>query len=259
MQFDINTVNPYIRVAMQSVLSEGSEIKQRIIFDYELIYIEKGEWLLNYGGTEYICKEGQFLLLRPGIPHSIRVIKEVLQPHIHFDIIYSDKSPLIPVSFKDMPQLTPEEKGFISSDLFNGYPLCPFITFKNRFEAFKLFYGIVNSQPVMSLTSKAMLTMLTELIVRENFPEMFTQLSNPYNVAQQIRDFLDSGQGLSLQLKDFERRFSYSKYHLEREFKKQFGISLMAYRNTKRMEQAKKLLEKQSVSAVSDNLGFSSI
>ena len=40
---DISSINPYIRVAMQSVLSKGKIIASRIIFDYELIYIEDGD------------------------------------------------------------------------------------------------------------------------------------------------------------------------------------------------------------------------
>ena len=56
-----------------------------------------------------------------------------------------------------------------------------------------------------------------------------------------------------------EKQYSYSKYYLERQFKKAYGISLIAYRNEKRMQHARKLLELESVSDVAEELGFRSI
>jgi hypothetical protein len=44
---DRNTINPYIRVAMRSILPAGNQLKQRMIFDYELIYLEKGELFVH--------------------------------------------------------------------------------------------------------------------------------------------------------------------------------------------------------------------
>ncbi|MBP3435507.1 MAG: helix-turn-helix transcriptional regulator [Clostridia bacterium] len=46
---------------------------------------------------------------------------------------------------------------------------------------------------------------------------------------------------------------------MEHRFKNRYGISLIAYRNDKRMRSAKILLASQSVSDVSNELGFSSI
>jgi len=56
-----------------------------------------------------------------------------------------------------------------------------------------------------------------------------------------------------------EQYFNYSKYHLEREFTKAFGTSLIAYRNRVRMEHAACLLKEKAVTAVAEELGFSSV
>ena len=37
-------INPYIRVAMPSRLPPFSRIKERVIYDYELIYVEQGRF-----------------------------------------------------------------------------------------------------------------------------------------------------------------------------------------------------------------------
>ena len=82
---------------------------------------------------------------------------------------------------------------------------------------------------------------------------------NDYNVALQIKDYIDAGQGINSSLDDFEKQFSYSKFYLEREFKKLHGISLIAYRNNKKMELAAKLLKNENVTTVVEKLHFSSI
>ena len=51
---DLSLINPYIRVAMESRIARGSYVKPRVIYDYELIYLERGEFALIYGGTEYL-------------------------------------------------------------------------------------------------------------------------------------------------------------------------------------------------------------
>jgi len=260
MNFDINSINPYIRVAMNSSLGDGFVITQRILFDYEIIYLEKGEFVFNYNGQNYDCRQGQFIFIRPGIPHSFYCTKgEIQQPHIHFDAFYTEKSPEIPVSFKDLKDFSPYERSLISDDIFESYPPFPFVEFKNKNKALMLFYDIVNSSPSLVLSKKANLIKLIEMLIFDNFPSCFSTLNNNYNIARQLKDYIDAGQGYSATLEDFENLFSYSKFHLEREFKKNYGIGIMAYRNNKRMSMAEKLLKNHSVSTVAEKLGYSSI
>ena len=259
MSFNINKVNPYIRVAMRSVISADAPIKQRIIFDYELIYLEEGEFVFTYNHIPYKCEKGCFIFIRPSIPHSFTDIKgHISQPHIHFNMAYSWQSPKTPVSFKDMSDLTLDEKNLIENDIFEDYPIYPFIEFEDKKKALDIFFSVIDS-PMGSLMQKARLTELIELIVKDNFPDCFHQKENPSEAAQQIKDYIDAGQGLSVKLEDLEKQFSYSKFHLERQFNSKYGVSLIAYRNSKRMEFAGSLLQEKSVSAVCEELGFTSI
>lgn len=259
MSFNINKVNPYIRVAMHSIISADAPIKQRIIFDYELIYLEEGEFVFTYNHIPYKCKEGQFIFIRPSVPHSFTDIKGYIsQPHIHFNMAYSWLSPQTPVSFKDICDLTDDEKTLIEKDIFEDYPIYPFIEFENKKRTLGIFFSVIDS-PMGSLSQKAKLIELIEIIVKDNFPDCFHQKENPSDAVQQIKDYIDAGQGLSVKLENLEKQFSYSKFHLERQFKTKYGVSLMAYRNRKRMEFAKELLLEKSVSSVCDELGFTSI
>lgn len=256
-----SAINPYIRVAMQSVLRKGTKIARRIIFDYELIYIAEGEFILNHNETDYRCTAGQFILLRPGIPHSFSAINtDLSQPHIHFDVTHMPDSRQVPVCFKDIEDLTDEEQKKIREDIFRKYPPSPFVKFSNHEAALNIFYTIVSQPNPSSLTQKGLLIQLLDMLIEDNFPEAFGESSHSfYCIEAHVKDFLDAGQGMSSNLDDIAHQFNYSKYHLERRFKDRYGVALMSYRNDKRMQLAKAMLQTQTVSDVSEKLGFSSI
>ncbi|MBE6589245.1 MAG: AraC family transcriptional regulator [Ruminococcaceae bacterium] len=259
---DVHTVNPYIRVATRSVLKQGSVIKQRIIFDYELIYIEDGSMTLYFDGAPYQCNQGHFILIRPGLSHSFDCTKQALsQPHIHFDLIYTPDSEITPVSFKDLPMLTPSERSLIQKDLFSEFPRTPFVVFSKHEQALDLFYKVIVSfSSNRMLSAKGAMTELIAELIHDNFQGCLSaEQEKCYDIAQQLKDFIDSTFGLHTDLDALEKQFSYSKFYLERQFKEKHGISPIAYANTKRMELAKTLLKNQSVSEVTEKTGFSSI
>lgn len=259
MRFETYHINPYIRRARASTIFAGPDGPRRTIFDYELIYLESGDFILNYGDKDYHCTGGEFIFLRPGIPHNFKDIKKDLhQPHIHFDIFYSAFSPQVPVSSKDEKDFTVKEKASVQPDIFADYPQNPIVTFKNEAHIKKLFYEIVENTNLASLRSKARLIEIIDALEKDNFPNCFIK-NSPYSVAEQVKDYIDTGHGIATPLEDLERIFAYSRFNLERQFKKRYGVSLISYRNKKRMELAEYLLQNQNVSSVAESLGFSSI
>ena len=94
--------------------------------------------------------------------------------------------------------------------------------------------------------------------MNDNFPKLLQEEKQP-NVVYQIKDYIDAGNGLKMTLDDFAKSFFYDKFYLERKFKESFGVSLIEYRNKKRMELAKDLLKIHSVSQVSELIGYQSI
>lgn len=256
---DISAINPYIRVAMHSIIPANYVINRRIIFDYELIYIADGEFILNYNEVNYNFKKGQFILLRPGVPHSFFGIKNPLvQPHIHFDITHIGDSVQVPVSFKDIDVMTDREKKWIRDDIFSDYPKVPTVMFFDKEKALNLFYETIDSSSSI-LTRKAKLIQLIEMLINDNFSIVLKQQQKIYGIENHIKDYIDAGQCLTAKLDDIAKQFNYSKYYLDRCFKENYGVGIMAYRNEKRMQTAKEMLKYNSVSVVSEKLGFSSI
>lgn len=258
---NIYELNPYIRVAMHSILKSGTGVRHRIIFDYELIYIEDGNCYFEHDGKEYDCKPGSFIFLRPGIQHKLIAGDQNLsQPHIHFDLAYKSDSKLVPISFKDRPAFSEKELGMIRRDVFADYPRQPFVSFKNKSKALELFFNVIDAPRDTSghLYQKSEMIKLLSLLVADNFPECF-DAPEERRIEYQIKDFIDSGQAVTMSLSDIEKQFSYNKFYIEKRFVKSFGISIIEHRNNKRMASAKELLRLHSVSEVSDMLGFGSI
>ena len=259
---DIRTINPYIRVARPSVLKKGTVIARRIIFDYELIYVESGSFTLWYDDCNYDCHAGEFLFLRPDVPHRFDCSREeISQPHVHFDLFDMPNSKKIPISFKDRPALSHEELLWIQKDVFPTFDHSPVINFADPEEARALLMGVIHEFGERRyLSAKGMLSVLLERLIRDCFPLLLEQnVGNEACVTRQIKDYIDAQHGVGICLDALEKQFSYDKFYLERQFCKEYGKSLIAYSRQKVMEQAALLLREQTVSAVADTLGFSSI
>ncbi len=255
----MSLINPYIRLAIQSVIPSNHNIARRVIYDYELIYLEKGNFTLTYDDKSYSCKSGDFIFIRPGIPHGFQIERgEIYQPHIHFDITYRPQSEIIPISFKDIDVMTETEKSWIHKDYFSSYSSVPLITVPNKNEFLYDFFKII-SKDTSQLAKKASMIRLISVIIDANFPNVTEDDNFSSNVAYQIRDYIDAGNGFQMNLDDFAKCFFQSKFYLEKKFKQTFGISLIEYRNNKRMLLANRLLRNYSVTKVAEDLGYQSI
>ena len=254
----LSLVNPYIRVAMESKISSGHHISRRIIYDYEIIYLERGEFTFLYDNVPYHCTAGDIIFIRPGIPHSFHLdSSDISQPHIHFDITYRRQSETIPVSFKDRSQMTEAELGWIHKDYFSQYPTSPFLSIQNKSDFLKKFFRIV-SHSESALIKKALLIELIAIIVNDNFRENVEDLVE-LRVEYQVKDYIDAGNGFGMALDAFSNMFFYDKFYLEKKFKATFGVGIIEYRNKKRMEFARELLKIYSVTKVSEILAYHSI
>ena len=255
---NLSLINPHIRLAMESRIPSGHSIARRVIYDYELIYLEEGSFTFIYNDKACHCKAGDIIFIRPGIPHSFDLdLGEISQPHIHFDITHRPQSEMIPISFKDIDKMSAEEREWIHRDHFSPYSPAPLLDIKNRSEFLDIFYSIVSGHSD-NLTKKSLMVKLLGIIFNDCFPELL-QSDTQINVANRIKDYIDAGNGMGMTLEDFAKTFFYDKFYLERKFKEAFGVNLIEYRNKKRMELAKNLLKLHSVSAVAELVGYQSI
>jgi two-component system, response regulator YesN len=80
------------------------------------------------------------------------------------------------------------------------------------------------------------------------------------NLSSNIRDFIENNYKTALTLNALEGRFNYSKEHMLREFKKEYGMSIISYLNKVRIEKAIELITKGfAVGEACYNVGFSDL
>ena len=254
----LSLINPHIRLARESKIRAGHNIARRVIYDYELIYLERGAFTLIYDDIPYSCAEGELIFIRPGIPHSFIFDKgDISQPHIHFDMTYRAQSEIIPISFKDITEMTETEKEWIHRDYLASYPKTPFVSVNDKRPFLKNFYRIISGTD-SDLDKKALMLKLISSIMSDNFDNAIEE-QDDFGIERQIKDYIDAGNGLCMSLDEFADTFFYSKFYLEKRFKKCFNVGIIEYRNNKRMALARELLKTNSVSKTADSLGFKSI
>lgn len=263
-QMQISEINPYIRLAMHSTLLAPSQMKRRIILDYELIYIESGTFRLNYNEHDYTCQKGDILLLCPNIPHAFYVFETTLvQPHIHFDMLYASDSSKVFVNFKDHNSLSPNERALIRENVFPSLQnASPILKIKNKEQFLKIFYEIVlvkQSDLLNTLEYKSKMLLLLQAVISENAPDDFVATPTILKIAPLVKAYIDSNYDQDIPLENLEQHFGYSKFYIEKRFKQEYGISPINYRNSKRLAKAALLLADHSVTATANKVGFSSI
>lgn len=265
MHMDLNSLSPYVRRTMLSKLTTHVRIEPRVIFDYELIHLVYGKFRLRVNGKDYICEKGDFILLRPGIPHAFYSIDNIpiTQPHIHFDMTYDENSEKVYISFKNLDEFTEEERTWIRKDIFEGTDIGPILNISDKAGFANIMhetiYTFIKKPPFYQVTCKKKMLELLEIIFKDNavLPE---EDKSDNNLAALIRHYIDYAFKNDITLDLLEQQFSYSKFHISREFKQYTGKTVIRYYNEKRIAYAKKrLFQSASVSDVTRELSFSSI
>ncbi len=259
---DINAISPYIRWAARSLLPANMKIRRRIILDYELIYLESGEWKLWYDGVEYICRAGDFLFLRPGIAHSIEVLsRPVSQPHIHFDMCYSpSQSEARFICFKDFADLSEDERALMHRDILQG-KTSPVVHGVDR-DMTEGLYKIIDLSKrrdiASQLEAKAYLTAIIGRLLSRLGETAAPKRAEP--LSQMIKQFIDNNVATRITLSLLEDHFHYNKFYIEKRFCEDIGEPISKYYNRLRLAAVKDhLLSGASVTETAHTFGFESI
>ena len=267
--YDVNEISPYVRLALDRPLNYPWEIKERIIYDYELQYIMEGEVLINIEGQEYRGKPGDLFFYRPHQKHFMYALSStgLRQPHIHFDLMYSFDSKSVPISFKSFEEMTPEEKRFIRADILEGSSLnIPSYTRLRNKEVFEqLLFDVIkeytNKMPFSEVVLKALFLKLWAHLLQENYWSSDDVTVRYIPAIIKIRDYLNANTGRNIVLDELASKFNISKFHLVRSFKQIFHMPPIHYHQYCRMEKAKVTLQftNLTLSQIADELGYENI
>lgn len=262
---NLNKFSPYVRVALYSHLESPFKIRERTLFDFEIILIEDGMWNLSIYEKDYICKKNDVVFIPPDTLHSISSVDghSVTQPHIHFDVIYDEKSPDLYVSFIPKEKMNAEQLSMIRVNHLSSLP-SPLLNIPDIEYFKKIFYDILETHnkknDYYQLKSKEKMLRMLEYILRENSKSNHTKTEPNDKIIELVKDYIDQNYHNIITLEKLELQFSYNKFHISRMFSKKYSCSIIKYYNNLRLSAAKRYLEKgHNVTEVSDTLNFSSI
>lgn len=261
-----NEFSPYVRVAMLSTLTAPYKISRRIIFDYEIIFVTEGKCKITIEDKEYLCKKNDVVFLRPNVHHKFECVdnSNFIQPHIHFDILYDDKSEKRFVSFKDKNEMSENELNLISEDtldIFIPYVFTPLDKDKFQNIFFELIELFQKKSYNYELLCKAKLLELFSCIFMQfdSKPAIETDKISDEIIA--VKNYIDSNYLSVITLEGLSKQFFINKYTLLRKFKSLYNQNVIAYYRQKRVEYIKTALKTTtlSISALSEKMNFSDI
>lgn len=244
---DYSYLSPYVRVAMDSIISPPWYLAPRDIFDYELLFIKEGHVKITIEEENYEGRAGDIFLFKPRQKHSIKIIGEVpfRQPHLHFDLIYQEDSPQVKVSFKAYKHMTGEERRYFRENELLELPNKLSVRNLGYFEEmlFEIIEEFQDRMPLYEINIKGLFIKLWTYILREYHYGNDEVINCRMDELKHIREYIRSHAEEELSLELLAENFHISKYHLIRLFKKTFGDTPMHYHSLLRIEKAKEKIQ----------------
>ncbi len=262
-----NSFSPYVRRATYSTILAPFSIEERIIFDYEMIYVSGGLCKITVNDTEYICKKNDVVFIRPDISHKFESVGDVNfeQPHIHFDVIYNDKSEMTPISFKSKKKMSCYELSLIQEDVLANVNV-PTVFVPYDAEVFKkLFFELINLYNEKSynyefLCKAKMLELLNCILMQFENHNNNVSLDTENHIIS-IKSFIDNNFLSIITLESLSTQFLINKYTLMRRFKSMYNENIITYYRKLRGAYAKKLLRDTDLSVynIAEKMNFTDI
>lgn len=268
-----NEISPFLRsIVTYTATTERAHpvlMEKNVLYDYMVIYIEKGTATLLLDDCRYICRTNDILFLLPRQEYALANVSGGTVYHmIRFDMIYDEYSERISESI-DVFTAVKNKTGFIREKAAPAdWPVSlPVIRPGDAAGVMKLLGELHNLDKYRpdyyEIEMKILMLRLLLLILKES--DGNTEAPKKYNKDSAnsifaVKRYIDEHVGQLLTLKDLSAKFNYNKYHLEKKFSKHFGVPITRYYNTLRIESAKEQLRKHKpVTQVAEALSFSSI
>lgn len=260
-----SNISPHVRVAMDITL-EKLEIKRRIIFDYLLLYVQRGDIYVNIEGREHHAVPDDIVFFRPGEHHRIagESAEGVSFPHVHFDLVHHDDCLGVPVNFKPAGECTPEEIGMIRRDPVGGALMFPdIIKIENAREVLKLLYELVH---VKKHTRDVLMEKIIMLEILRRIIDGLRENQNgppPAYEADLFKaaDYIKNNLSEEIRFDSLAKIACISPSYFRKLFKIKFGVSPKQYQIKQRMESAKEYLAYShlSIGEIAGRTGYDSI
>lgn len=258
---------PYIRRAWYDIMRLGTDIQDRVIFDFELMYIKAGSAEIIINGTSYIGKQGDLFIFRPLQCHSIRILGNMplTQPHIHFDLEYREDREKVPVSMLNLPDIDEKDKCYFRRDIlplfFDPFPSC--IHIQSTLYLEQMLFDVIHTYSQNGEYKELHLQWLFLRLWQQVLYEITLTHANVASKQKNeilpiIRMFIEQNLERDISLNELSGIAHFDPSYLIRVFKKEYNLSPMQYHASLRVEKARNLIRytNMSIASIADQLGF---
>ena len=261
-------LSPYIRRAWYNILMPSEVIGPRVIFDYELVLIKEGHADIVIEDKHYAASPGDMFIFRPRQPHCIYTApdEQLIQPHIHFDLMaYPDREE-VPISYQPLDKLPPEQHAFFREDILDQFisPFPSYIRPRNELYIEQLLFNIIhaveNPQPFNNVHLQQAFLALWEQVLLDIF--YTSRYDSRQDIsAEMFKQYIDHHASLPLTLDELSQATHFSKSYISKVFGEAYGISPMRYHASVQVQMAKQMIlfTNMSLSEISELSGFASL
>ncbi len=259
---------PYIRRAWYNILQPNEHIAERVIFDYELLYIKEGKAIITLEDRRYTGGKGDVFIFRPRQRHAIRMVfdEQLVQPHIHFDLTYHPDRAVVPISYRNMDAIKPEEMSYFREDILDQF-IAPFPSHFHPHAPmyieqmiFDIIHAFTNPGPYKEITLTHLFLRLWEQVLNE-LTYGLTDTRAHEDISSRIKFFIEQNLTRPLPLDEIARLTHFSRSYVSRVFLDSFGTSPLRYHTLLRVQKAKSMIQftNMSMSEIATAVGFESL
>lgn len=256
-------LSPYVRAAFSTEIPAPWTLQKRVIFDYELQYIQSGTIEVTINNQKYIGQPGDLFFYRPNEVHTMTILgnETLIQPHVHFDFYEDELSEAIKVSFKPLEEIPEEEYAYFRDDISVDDMYLPShitLKFPNTIQSklSKIIQLFHSRTPYYDLEMKEKMLDLWRHILLDyhHKPQALDQL-------EKIKIYIENHLNKNLVLDELAEKFFTNKFHLLRSFKKVYQITPIQFHSKLRLESAKSDIQysELTLTEIADKYGYSSI
>lgn len=261
----LTKISPSICTSGKLNCKSGWVEAMRIIYEHQLVIFLEGDFIIEINGKDYYCPEKSFIIVPPDTVHVTRFLGNMrgCRFWVHFDWVYQG-------GFLDLPLITYIPGKVLKAKLHKPPAFIPHRIFQGTIDKNSNVWDVIlrinqlwdNNDTHSRLICRGLfLGLLIELL--DDSKAKNNKSEN--NLAERSRLLLEElayekhCDSNSIQYSLEKLGFTYA--HQCRVFKKQYGITPLAFVNAIRMTRAKNLLRDTdlTISQVADELGFSNL
>lgn len=241
-------INPYIRRCWNHRWTKDL-VMERVIYDHEIIYIDKGKLKFTIEDKEYFASEGSCVILPPNVYHKIEgVDNETYQPHIHLDFIEQENSAEVPILLQMQKYFSDEEKLYFRENFLkkNNIDIPYVIKLQQPEKVRKLMFEIIDTytlqKPYNTLALKGLVINLIVAILDDYHFSTSPDAKEQENIHLLVSHMIENINH-NFKLEEMASFANMTVWNLIQQFNKMYGITPKKYFEKYRLLHAKTLLE----------------